>query len=49
MNNPGKIGCGTIILFFLAWSFIDFSGDLHDARQKGQQAAITKAALKESP
>ncbi len=34
MNNPAKIGFGIILFFVLAYVFIQFSGDLRDARQK---------------
>ncbi len=43
MNNPSKIGCGTIIFLVLAWAFIQFAGDLQDSRHKSSQPATPKA------
>lgn len=42
MNNPSKIGCGTIIFLVLAWAFVQFSGDLDDARKKHSHPTTPK-------
>jgi hypothetical protein len=36
MNNPGKIGCGTLLFIILAYAFIQFASDYDTVRKKNQ-------------